>query len=87
MVWEWEVPAGCPRASSLSLSFPPVLGWRCGNLWYSEPWRGPFWTLSFGLGVVGGGDSCFEMWRIIKQGMSELRGKNNSRLLDLLLCT
>lgn len=27
--------------------------------------------------MVRGGDSCFEMWRIIKLGMSELRGKNN----------
>jgi len=34
--------------------FPPIWGWRCGNLNCSEPWRGYFWSLSFGLGGFGG---------------------------------
>lgn len=76
-----RVSAGGPWALPLGLSFPPELGWSCGSLWCSEPWRGPSWTLSFGLGAVRAGDSCFEMWRIIRRGMSELRGKSKPRSL------
>lgn len=67
-------PCRCRAPSTASVS---LLCWAGGvGPLGSEPWKGPFRTLSFGLGDAGGGDSCFEMWRIIKRGMSELRGKN-----------
>lgn len=56
------------HAGAWPLSLPVSLraGLEVWGLWALSRGRAPS-GLSFGLGDVGGGDSCFEMWRIIKQ--------------------